>query len=139
MESTITRHRLIRGNPMHTLYGALPVPYYQCGLHVVLWSHIGILMHLIAAEPRSTSRTFIPISVSLWNDLADQVCDVVRLAGIKSKANVFFMCIGCSQHICLFLLSHSILSFYEFLLWGWGLRVDKVLIALSRPCIADLF
>ena len=36
----------------------------QWGLHAVLWSHIGILMHL---------RTFNPLSVSLWNDLADPV------------------------------------------------------------------
>ena len=27
----------------------------QCGLHSVLWSHIGTLMHCLAAEPRSTS------------------------------------------------------------------------------------
>ena len=28
---------------------------YQCGLHEVLWSHIGSLMRLVAAEPRSTA------------------------------------------------------------------------------------
>ena len=27
----------------------------QCGLHAVLWSHIGTLMHRLAAEPRSTA------------------------------------------------------------------------------------
>ena len=27
----------------------------QCGLHAVLWSHIGILMRLLAAEHRSTA------------------------------------------------------------------------------------
>ena len=27
----------------------------QCGLHVVPWSHIGILMRCLAAEPRSTT------------------------------------------------------------------------------------
>ena len=27
----------------------------QCGLHAVLWSHIGILMRRLAAEPRSTA------------------------------------------------------------------------------------
>ena len=28
----------------------------QCGLHAVLWSHIGTLMRLLAAEPRCTAR-----------------------------------------------------------------------------------
>ena len=34
----------------------------QCGLHAVLWSHIGILMHRLAAEPRSTAGLFSPVS-----------------------------------------------------------------------------
>ena len=63
----------------------------QCGLHVVLWSHIGTLMHCLAAEPHSTARTFIPLSVSLWNDLAYPVFDGVGLAGFKSKANAFLL------------------------------------------------
>ena len=36
-------------------------------------------------------RTFIPLSVSLWNDLADSVFDGVGLAGFKSRANVFLL------------------------------------------------
>ena len=27
----------------------------QCGLHTVLWSHIGLLMHRLTVEPRSTA------------------------------------------------------------------------------------
>ena len=47
----------IRCNSMHPLDGALPVLYEPVRLHVVLWfwSHIGILMRLLGAEPRSTS------------------------------------------------------------------------------------
>ena len=60
----------------------------QCGLDAVLWSHIGTLMHRLAAEPcRQYSRTFIPLSVSLRNDLANLVFDGVGLAGFKSRAN----------------------------------------------------
>ena len=33
------------------------------------------------------SRTFIPFSVSLWNDLANSGFDCVGLAGFKSRAN----------------------------------------------------
>ena len=59
----------------------------QCGLHEVLWSHIGTLMHRLAAELLQYSRTFIPFSVSLWDDLANPVFDGVGLAGFKSRAS----------------------------------------------------
>ena len=36
-------------------------------------------------------RTFVPISVSLWNDPGDPVSDVVGLVGFKSRANVFLL------------------------------------------------
>ena len=32
----------------------------QCGLHAVPWSHIGILMRRLAAEPRSTAELLFP-------------------------------------------------------------------------------
>ena len=35
--------------------------------------------------------TFVPLSVSLWTDLADPVFDDVRLAGLKSRANAFLL------------------------------------------------
>ena len=41
-----------RRNPMPSLYGALPVPYVPVRLHMVLWSHIHIIMRLLAAVPR---------------------------------------------------------------------------------------
>ena len=43
----------IRCDPIHPLYGALPVPYVPVRFHAVLWLHIGILMGLLAAQPRS--------------------------------------------------------------------------------------
>ena len=36
-------------------------------------------------------RTFIPWSVSLWNDLSDPVFDGLGLAGFKSKVNAFLL------------------------------------------------
>ena len=45
----------IRCNPVHPLNGALPRPYVPVRLHSVLWSHIGALMHRLAAEPCSTA------------------------------------------------------------------------------------
>ena len=55
---------------------------YQSELHAVFWLHIGLLMHLYAAEPRSITRTFIPLSVFGWQDFSNGV----RLAGLKSSA-----------------------------------------------------
>ena len=68
---------------------------YQCGKNAVPWSHIGILMrHLAAAQYH---RTFVPISGSLWNDVADSVFDGVGQAGFKSRTRFFF--IGLSYSI----------------------------------------
>ena len=81
----------IRCNPKHPLCGALPVPYVP--VRVTLG---GLIAHRYTfAHPRcSTSqyhRTFIPLSVSLWNDLVDPVFDGVGLAGFKSRSNVFLL------------------------------------------------
>ena len=58
----------------------------QCGLHAVLLSHIGTLMHRLAAGPRSTTGLLFP-SRCPWKDLANNVFDGVGLAGFKSRAN----------------------------------------------------
>ena len=79
----------IRCNPMHPLNGAILGPY------VPVWVTRGVLVvnRYTYAPPRCRtlqySRTFIPFSVSLWNDLANPVFDGVGLAGFKSRANAF--------------------------------------------------
>ena len=81
----------IRCNPMHPLCGALSVPY------VPVWVTRGaVIAHWFTyAPPRSRTsqyrRTFIPLSVSLWNDLSDPMFDGVELAGFKSRANAFLL------------------------------------------------
>ena len=77
----------IRCNPMHPLNGALPGPYVQ-----VRVTRGSLVAHRYTyAPPRCRtlqySRTFIPFSVSLWNDLANPVFDGVGLAGFKSRPN----------------------------------------------------
>ena len=56
-----------------------------------LWSHIGIFIRLLAVEYR---RDFIPLSESMWNDLADPVFNGVGLAGLKSRANTFLLALA---------------------------------------------
>ena len=67
----------IRCNPMHPLCGALPVPYVP-----VRVTRGAMIAHRFTyAPPRCRTsqhrRTFIPLSVSLWNGLSDPVFDGV--------------------------------------------------------------
>ena len=79
----------IRYNPMHPLYDALPVTYMP-----VRVTRGAVIAHWYPYAPpccRTSHyrRTFIPLSVSLWNDLSDPLFDGVGLAGFKSRANAF--------------------------------------------------
>ena len=70
----------IRCNHMYPLYGAIPVPYVQCGLQAVLWSHIGTVMPLLTRstpEPRSTPGLLFPSQCLQWRDPADPAFDGV--------------------------------------------------------------
>ena len=92
----------IRCNPMHLLNGALPGPYVP-----VRVTRGALVAHRYTyAPPRCTtsqySMTFIALSVSLWNDLANPVFDGVELAGFKSRANVFFIGVSCSINTIVF-------------------------------------
>ena len=81
----------IRCNPMHPLNSALPGPYVPVRvIRGALVAH-----RYTSAPPRCrTSQcgmTFLPLSVYLWNHLADPVFDGVGLAGFKSRAKAFLL------------------------------------------------
>ena len=105
----------IRCNPMHPLNGALPGPY------VPVWvTRDALVAHRYTfAQPRCRTsqyiRTFIPLSVSLWNDLADPVFDGVGLAGFKSRGDAFFIDLSCSIPTMVFYY----FPFLFFLSIGW--------------------
>ena len=101
----------IKSNPMHRLSGAFPLPYVPARVtRGVLVAH----RHSFAPPRCRTSqyrRSFMPLSVSLWNDLSDRVFDGVGLAGSA------------------LLLSPTVLScssFHGLVVWGWGLWTDRV-------------
>ena len=75
----------IRCNPMHPVCGAIPVPYVP----VRVTRGALIAQRYTYAPPRCRTsqyrRTFILLSVSLWNDLVDPVFDGMGLAGLKSR------------------------------------------------------
>ena len=90
----------IRCNPMHPLNGALPGPYVlvrvtRCALVAYRYTY---------APPRCwTSQyllTSIPLSVSLWNDLADPVL-IVWDYRIPLHSAGYKLCSGCiSVYLC---------------------------------------
>ena len=75
---------------MHALCDALPVPYVPVR---VTRGAVIAQVQLCTSTLRTSQfhRTFIPLSVSLWNDLSDPVFDGVGLAGFKSRANAFLL------------------------------------------------
>ena len=89
----------------------------HCGLHAVLWSHI---VYLCASRCRTSQyqKTFIPRSVSQWNELGDPVFDGGGLAGFTSRTNGFFNGPWFLAPFCLLLCSLSLISFYRLVLWG---------------------
>ena len=79
----------IMSNPMHPLSCSLPLSYVPTRV-----THFALVDHRHSfAPPRCRthyrSRTFVPLSVSIWNDLGGPVFDGVWLAGFKSRANAF--------------------------------------------------
>ena len=106
----------IRYNPMHPLQGA---PYLcrmcQCGLHVMLWSCIGIFMRLFDAEPSITAGLLFPSQYHGGTTLLT-LDSMMWDTSFKSRAQKFFIGITCSLHFCPLLF---FLSFYVLVLWSW--------------------
>ena len=127
----------IRCNLVHPLNGALPGPYVP-----VRVTRGALVAHRYTyAPPRCRTsqyrKIFFPLSVSLWNDLANPVLYGVGPAGFKRRANVFFIGPSCSiSTIVFYNFFLSLLSVHRLVLWGWGLRTDRVYINLSQPCTA---
>ena len=81
----------IRCNPLHPLNGALPGPYVP--VRVTRCALVGHRYTYAPPRCRTSqySRTFISLSVSLWNVLANPVSDGVGLVGFKSRANALLL------------------------------------------------
>ena len=124
-------------NPKHPLYGALPVPYVPVCVTREL-SHIGKPMRLLAAEPSSIAGLLFPCQY-LCGTILVTPSSMVWDGRVSRAGPMTFYWPSCSLTFCLLLFSLSLLSFYGLVLWGWGLRTDRVLISLSQPCITNLF
>ena len=81
----------IKSNPMHPLSGALPFPHVPARV-----TRGTLVVHRLSyAPPRCRTsqyrRSFVLLSLSLWNDLSDPVSHTVGLAGFKSRDNAFLL------------------------------------------------
>ena len=109
----------------------------QCGLHAVPWSQIGTLMRHVAAEPSSTAGLLFPSQCPSGTILLTPYSMVWDCRVSRAGTMLFYWPI--LLYYSLLLIFHFFLSVYRLVLWGWGLRTDRVYVTLSQPCTSDLF
>ena len=92
---------------------------YRCGLHAMLWLHIGLYLRSASLLDLTVSQYFYFPPMSLWNDLADPIFDSVGLAGFKSWGNVFLLAQVVSfLSVVFYYFPFSLLSLHTLVLWG---------------------
>ena len=115
----------------------LPVPYVPARV-----TRGALIAHRYTYARCRTSqcrRTFIfpsqYLSGTIWLTTYSMVWDW----RVSRAGPMPFYWPSCPLLFCLQLFSLSLLFLYRLVVWGWGLRTDRVSISLSRPCIANLF
>ena len=131
----------IRCNPVHPLNGALYLVHVcQCWLHSLLWSHIGTLMHRLAAEPCSTAGLLFPSRCSSGTILPTPYSMVWDWQGSRAGTMLLYWPKLLYPYYSLLLFfPFSSFCLHRLVSWSWGLRTDRVCTTLSQPCTADLF
>ena len=113
-------------NPMHPVYGALPVPYVpERAKRGDLVAHQYILMRLLAEEPHSIVALLFPFSVHVVRSC----CPCIRWCGpggLQGQCQCLFIGLSCSIPVCLLLIFPFFLSVNRLVLWGWFLWTDRV-------------
>ena len=116
---------------MHPHYGALPDP--DVPVRVTRGAAIAhrTLTRLLAAEPHSTSGLLLPCRY------------LYSMILVTPYSMVSYSLPFCILLFFLYLISfhgNEIISLISFpAVVGLGLRTDRVLIAVSQPCIANIF
>ena len=123
----------IRCNPAHPLNGA-SAGYTRCSGCTSVHLCTASLQNL-AVQQDFYSLFDVPLERSCW--FRFRWCGT---GGFKEQGQCFFIGLSCSiPTIVFYSLSISLLSVYRLVVWGWGLRTNRVYITLSQPCTADLF
>ena len=103
----------------------------QCGLHAVLWWHIGTLMRFLAVEPCSTARLLFASHCTSGTILLTLYSIVWIWWVSRSRPMDFYWPKLLYPTIVFYYISLSLLSVYRLVLWDWGLSTDRVFITLS--------
>ena len=134
-------HYKIRCNPVYPTL--LMVLYLDClcqrGLHAVLWSHIGTLMHRLAAEPCIIAGHLFPSRCPSGTILLTPYSMVWDWWVSRAGPMLLYWPKLLYHYYSFYSFSLSLLSVYRLVLCGWGLRTDRVYTPLSQPCTANLF
>ena len=108
----------IRCNPVHPFIVLYLDHMCQCGLHAVLWSHIGTLMHRLAAEPRSTARLLFTSRCPSGTIFLTQYSMVRDWRVSRAGPMLFYRPKLLYPYNILLLFSISFLSVYRLVLWA---------------------
>ena len=127
----------IRCNPVHPLNGALPglcVPVRDRALVAHRYTYAPLMLQNLAVQQDFCSLLGVSLERSCYQHI--RWC---RIGGFQEHGQCLFIALSFSiPTIVFYSLSLSLLSVYRLVLWGWGLRTDRVCITLSQPCTADL-
>ena len=111
----------------------------QCGLHSVLWSHIGTLYE----PPRCRTSQYRGLLFHSQCPSGTILLTRVRwcrTGGFQEQGQCFFIGLSCSIPTMVFYyFSLSLLSVYRLVLCGLGLRTDMVYISLSLSLALPTF
>ena len=118
----------IRCNPVHPLDGALPGPY----LPVPVTRGALVAHRYTYALPRSTAGLLFPSQCPTGMILLTQYSMVWAWRVSRAGPIHFYWPNWLYPYYSLYSFSLS-LSVYGLVLWGWGLRPDRVYITLSQP------
>ena len=140
---------MIRCNPIHPLNHALPGPYVPARV-----TRGALVAHRYTYAPPHCKtlqyrKIFIPSKCPsgtiLLRSCINRSVSHTRIrwcgtGGFQGQGQCFFIGLSCSiRTIVFYYFSLPLLSVYWLVLWGWGLRTDRVYITLSQPRTDDLF
>ena len=120
----------IRCNPVHPPNGALPGPY--------------VPVRATRGDPVAHRNTYAPPrsrTLQYNRLLFPSRCPILLTpCGFQEQGQCFFIGLSCSiPTIVFYSFSLSRLSVYGLVLWGWGLRTDRVYITLSLSIAMPTF
>ena len=108
----------------------------QCGLPVVLWSHIGILMRRLVAEPRSTAGLLFHSQYPSGTILLTLYAMVSDWRVSRAKPMFFFIGLSCSILTIVFTIFPFL--FFLFIDWYCGAGVFGLIVCISLSLSVSL-